>query len=1306
MGPRTIGNVCRREASWNLRFEHSGGLLAGIHGLFSGRYCGLVRRVTCGYQWMYECSHVMTRQCILMIPFLVAPRFSALAGCDRLVPTPGYREVVVVEYHSLDRQVTANVNNVNGGNGSGRNNGCSYNTFTTCNHKEFDGKGGAVALTRWIEKMESVFDNSGCTANQRVKYAASCFVNKALTWWNTQPTTIQIAILTAGILTDEDVRCGILTKVNDKRKEMEESSKQGSTWKDIKKYKTGSGFVVTVPPRNDNVITYPKQCWAPITQVAHVNAVRMGQNQRACYECGGLDHLRYYCPKWKQATGQARNPLALEGNRNTQNNGNQARGREFNGNAIEALQDPKVATGTFSLNNQFDIVLFDSGADFSFISSKFAPLLNVEPCIVNPGYVIEITSGESVEVDRVIRDCKLELGNSLLTIDLISFGHGSFDVIVGMDWLSKNKAVIVCHEKVVEIPIKEGGILRKNQKYEWGEKEEEAFQSLKNNLCDAPILSLPDRIKDFVVYCDASNQGLGCVLMKRGKSVIYMDHKSLQYIFDQKELNMHQRSWIELFSDYECEIRYHPSKANVVADALSRKERVKPRQRLHGLDQQMERKEDGNWYFMDRIWVPLVGDVRMVILNEAHNSRSRSGHDAIWVIVDRLTKSAHFLAIREDFSTKKLERLYIDVIVAQHGVPMSIILDRDGRFTLHFWKMVRKSLGIRLDLSIAYHPQTDGQTKFSYNNSYHSSIRCASFEALYGRKCRSPVLWAEIRKSGLIGPELVLETTDKVKRLADVNFHVPLNEIKVDTILRFVEEPIEIMDQEIKKLKRRKITLVKVRWNSKRRPEFTWKHEDQIRINSSSLSSNTIPNPKGEAKAITTRSGMSYKEPQIPPPGVEEQEPTEVTTDTELPSSEDIQPPSVQVQVQEDKPVEEPFVVIPKAKANLSYPQDQQSLTIQCGDIPSIKKVEQINKIDFIDAGGRDFDSEEIENFLNDDSIPLGVEDSSFNMKEDIIFLESLLIEDLSPPHPMITNQKNSPIKEPKHSFNMGYEHFNTNDVAESSTKNLVPILHESKVTSENRSKSIELVKDESLVFTAISNPLFDDDKINSDEINSHVESNSDESTSNHDTVKFDNLDEFSGPLIPIHIVEEERIRREHADYINRMEMLFTINPHPHPSMYANTNIESFSSLPIPTQDSDPHQGEIDVVIVMDDELPQSVENDDSDGEVDVVVGLRVDNSIQNYEHFESEDFDFDNPSVPLLPPEPPDEEFDFELDFRNDISVVRKTIVKFECRVKFDVFNDENDDLSYFMFVIFAKVFSLFSAESQDTIFDPGIPD
>nr|GEY01802.1 hypothetical protein [Tanacetum cinerariifolium] len=549
---------------------------------------------------------------------------------------------------------------------------------------------------------------------------------------------------------------------------------------------------------------------------------------------------------------------------------------------------------------------------------------------------------------------------------------------------------------------------------------------------------------------------------------------------------------------------------------------------------------------------------------------------------------------------------------------------------------------------------------------------------------------------------------------------------------------------------------------------------------SSSLPSNTIPNPKGEARAITTKSGMSYKEPPIPSPGVEQQEPKEATKDTELPSTEDIQPSLVKEKIRKkddilaaksmeilrdlhfklsfaDALVHMPkfvpmfkkllnnknklieltkmplnkncsavvlkklpeklgdpgrflipcdfskfdnclaladlaenvfvkvgkfyfpvdfvvldFIADPRVPLILRRPflstahtiinvhereiilrQDKRSLTIQCGDTLSIKKFEQLNKIYFIDAG--EIDLEEIENFLNDDSIPIGVENSPLNMEEDILFLEGLLNEDPSPPPPMIPNQTKFSIEEPEHSFSM-----------------------------DNGSKSIEPVKDDSSVFTTFSNLFLDDDKIKSDELNSHVESNFVESTSNHDTVKIDNLDEFSGPFIPIHIAEEERIRREHAEYINRMEMLFSINPRPHPSVNTNINFESFSSLPIPVQDSNSQQEEIDVVTETDEVLPLGVENDDSDEEVDDVGDLRVDNS----------------------PPEPPDEELDFEIDFRDEISVVRNTIVKFECidaRIKFDVSNDENDD-SYFMFVISAKVFSFLFAKSEDTIFDPGI--
>ncbi|GKC79696.1 putative reverse transcriptase domain-containing protein [Tanacetum coccineum] len=311
--------------------------------------------------------------------------------------------------------------------------------------------------------------------------------------------------------------------------------------------------------------------------------------------------------------------------------------------------------------------------------------------------------------------------------------------------------------------------------------------------------------------------------------------------------------------------------------------------------------------------------------------KSSSGHDTIWVVVDRLTKSAHFLPIREDYKTEKLAKIYTNEIVARHGVPVSIISDRDGRFTSHLWQAFQEALGTRLDMSTAYHPQTDGQSErtiqtledmlracvmdfggswdthlplieFSYNNSYHTSIKCAPFEALYGRKCRSPVIWTEVGESQLIGPEIVQETTEKIvqikerlktarsrqksyadkrrkplefqvgdrvllkvspwkgvvrfgkkgklapryvgsfkivervgpvsnlkKCLAEPDVQVPLDEIEIDENLRFVEEPIEIVERDVKKLKRRRIPLVKVRWNSRQGAEYTWEHEDQFR---------------------------------------------------------------------------------------------------------------------------------------------------------------------------------------------------------------------------------------------------------------------------------------------------------------------------------------------------------------------------------------------------------------------------------------------------------------------------------------------
>nr|GFB67925.1 reverse transcriptase domain-containing protein [Tanacetum cinerariifolium] len=151
--------------------------------------------------------------------------------------------------------------------------------------------------------------------------------------------------------------------------------------------------------------------------------------------------------------------------------------------------------------------------------------------------------------------------------------------------------------------------------------------------------------------------------------------------------------------------------------------------------------------------------------------RTSSGHAIIWVIVDRLTKSAYFLPIREDYKMDRLTRLYFNEIMTRHGVSISIISDRDSCFTSRFWQSMQEALGTRLDMSTAYHPQTDGQRRslveFLYNNSYHASVRCAPFEALYGRKCRSPIMWTEVGEGQFIGSELVHETTKKISQFKD-----------------------------------------------------------------------------------------------------------------------------------------------------------------------------------------------------------------------------------------------------------------------------------------------------------------------------------------------------------------------------------------------------------------------------------------------------------------------------------------------------------------------------------------------------------
>nr|GEX83809.1 putative reverse transcriptase domain-containing protein [Tanacetum cinerariifolium] len=561
-------------------------------------------------------------------------------------------------------------------------------------------------------------------------------------------------------------------------------------------------------------------------------------------------------------------------------------------------------------------------------------MLEIYPSVTSATYTALVVALQSVEGVRgwVILKQIVEPDFQAL----MKTPYEIFDVIIGMDWLSYHRAVIVCYDKIVRIPLPNGEILEIHGKRP--EKDPKSLSCIKADevrlddictVCEFPevfsddLIGLPPlqgaccfskidlrlgyhqlrlREEDIpktafrtryghfeftvmpfeltntpAVFMNLMNRVLrqgDCTCLETIENIqkeLY--HPRLGIGRGGKELNMRQRRWVELLSDYECEIQYHPGKANVVADALSRKERLKPRRvramsmtiqfglkakvlkaqgeaskdlkapaewlrglEIHlriGMTVELHPGADKMYYELrDLYWWPgMKRDIAEYVskcltcskIKAEHQKpsgllqqpeipewkwekitmdlvtklpKSSSRHDAIWFMVDRLTKSAHFLPIREDYKTEKLARIYINEIVARHGVPISIISDRDGRFASHLWQALQKALGTKLNMSITYHPETDGQSErtiqtledmlracvmdfggswdthlplveFSYNNSYHKSIKCVPFEALYGRKCRSLVIWTEIGESQLIGPEIVQETTEKIFQIKE-----------------------------------------------------------------------------------------------------------------------------------------------------------------------------------------------------------------------------------------------------------------------------------------------------------------------------------------------------------------------------------------------------------------------------------------------------------------------------------------------------------------------------------------------------------
>ncbi|GJV17560.1 putative reverse transcriptase domain-containing protein [Tanacetum coccineum] len=392
-------------------------------------------------------------------------------------------------------------------------------------------------------------------------------------------------------------------------------------------------------------------------------------------------------------------------------------------------------------------------------------------------------------------------------------------------------------------------------KFDWREKAEAAFQLLKQKLYSAPILALSEGSENFVVYCDASHKRLGAVLMQKEKviayasrqlkvheknytthdlelgavvfalkmwrhylygtkCVVFTDHKSLQHILDQKELNMRQRRWLKLLRDYDCEIRYHPGKS-------------------HKSKYSIYLGSDKMYQDLKKLysWPNMKAEIATYVSKclTCAKVKTATGQDMIWVIVDRLTKSAHFFPMREDDTLEKLMRQYLKE------------------------KSLNKALGTRLDMSTAYHPQTDGQSErtiqtledmlrtcvLDFGKGWDRHLPLVEFSCIQAARDRQKS-YVDVRRKPLefqVGDKFMLKlsrvhstfhVSNLKKCMFDEPLAIPLDEIQVDDKLHFIKEPVEIMDREVKRLKHSRIPIFKVRWNSRRGPEFTWEREDEM----------------------------------------------------------------------------------------------------------------------------------------------------------------------------------------------------------------------------------------------------------------------------------------------------------------------------------------------------------------------------------------------------------------------------------------------------------------------------------------------
>ncbi|GJX70603.1 putative reverse transcriptase domain-containing protein [Tanacetum coccineum] len=734
----------------------------------------------------------------------------------------------------------------------------------------------------------------------------------------TKLSTIQKAVQITGTLTDEALRNGSIKKNPEKRGNRGEPSKYRNRRDDNKRTRTGNAFATTTNPvRREYTGTAPK-CTA--CNYHH----SLETPCRTCFNCNHPGHFAKDCrvveSGQRMPGGNHHNQVvSVNGGQGRGNNGNQAHRRAFMLGAKEARQDPNIMTGTFTLNNHYATTLFDSRANYSFVSTTFIPLLGIDPSDLGFSYEIEIASGQLVEIDKVIKGCKLEIEGHVFDINLMSFRSESFDMIIIMDWLSNHKAEIICHEKdqkqeeyvvvrdYLEVFLDDLSALPPNREIKFrielvpGAIPDKGFIRPSSLAWGSPVLFVKKKDGSFRMCIDYrelnkltiknhyllpriddlfdqlyGSQYFSKIDLRPGYHQLRVHEDDIPNIafrtryghFDFTVMSFGLTNAPSVFMDLMNRVcrSYLDKFVIVFIDDILIYSKTREEHEEHlGLVLELIKKERlYAKFFKCEFWLREVQLLGHVINGEGiHVDPSKIETVKSWKAPRTPYEVRSFLGLagktfgwdeEQENAFQTLKRMKKDI-----AVYVSRIIRWIG------FAVMQKALGTLLDMSKLNHPPDRRQSErtiqtfedilracvqdfwgswdvhlppveFSYNNSYHSSVRCTPFEALYGRKCRSPSYGARWRglvrfgkkmKLAPIAPRFVgpFEIIEKVGLVA---YRLDLPE-ELDGV-HDTFYPVEILEREFKKLKRSRIAIVKVWWNSKRRPEFTWDREDQMKL--------------------------------------------------------------------------------------------------------------------------------------------------------------------------------------------------------------------------------------------------------------------------------------------------------------------------------------------------------------------------------------------------------------------------------------------------------------------------------------------